>query len=74
MVIITYVKPYLIINSDELLTGLIIIRNGENKIIKKKEIVKQNFENIKVSKKEGDMIKVELITAGLEIKKQFRIN
>jgi hypothetical protein len=56
MVIITYVKPYLIINSDELLTGLIIIRNGENKIITKKEIVKQNFENIKVSKKEGCLL------------------
>jgi hypothetical protein len=73
MILISYVKPNVIINSDKLITGRFVIFDQHQKKIIEKEIFNENFVSIPLITGRINKITVELITRTETIRKQILI-
>jgi len=74
MILITYIKPFIVINSDKLISGNLSIINSNNSIAMTKIFKSKTYFNIEVKKGYGDTITVVLTTREKEYKKRITIN
>ena len=72
MIVINYVKPYIIISADYLMTGVIHIY-FDNQIVKKIKVQNENSVNIENIWKTGKMIKIELLSQKENIHKTINL-
>ena len=73
MVLISYVKPNIVINSDKLINGKLIIYDENNSEMAVRYLYGENFASIGIKAKQGSRIKVVVQTEGKEIKKYLLI-
>ncbi len=74
MILITYIKPSIVINSDKLISGTLNIIDSNNTIAMTKIFKSKTYFNIEVKKDFGDIITVVLETKQNEYKKRITIN
>ena len=74
MILITYIKPSVVINSDKLISGTLNIIDSNNTIAMTKIFKSKTYFNIEVKKDFGDIITVVLETKQKEYKKRITIN
>jgi len=74
MILITYIKPSIVINSDKLISGTLNIIDSKNTIAMTKIFKSKTYFNIEVKKDFGDIITVVLETKQKEYKKRITIN
>jgi len=73
MILITYIKPFVIINSNKLISGKINIIDSNNNIALTKKFNNSSYFNIKVNNEYGDDFLVVLKTQNIEVKKRITI-
>jgi hypothetical protein len=74
MILITYIKPSVVINSDKLISGKLKILDSSNSLALTKVFKSRTYFNIEVKKDFGDVITVVLNTQQKEYKKRITIN
>jgi len=73
MVLITFLKPNLIIHSDKLMTGSIKVFDMQKHILWSLKLVHKNFVSIKAKPDWPDKIEIELYNEDKLIKKELMI-
>jgi len=73
MILITYIKPFVIINSNKLISGKINIIDSNNNIALTEIFNNSSYFNIKVNNEYGDDFLVVLKTQNIEVKKRITI-
>ena len=74
MILITYIKPSIVINSDKLISGTLNIIDNNNTISMTKIFKSKTYFNIEVKKEYGNVITVVLDVQQKEYKKRITIN
>ncbi len=73
MILISYVKPYVVVRSDELISGQLSIVNNEKTTLWDSEFFNKDYLSVKVKKEWDRKIKIILKTKGKQIKKDFTV-
>ena len=73
MVIISYVKPFIVVRSDELLTGTLAILNPRQQVLWTSDFNNKDYISVKTQLEWDRRIKVILKTGAREIKKEMTI-
>ncbi len=73
MILISYITPYIIVHSDRLISGNLIIKNKEKKIIRNSQFSDKEYLNIKVKPSWPKSIWVTVVTNGNETTKVINI-
>ena len=71
MVLISYIKPYVVVTSDKLFSGSLDIYDKSGTKIERKDFSNESFLNVKIISGAGSKITVVLQTGGMEMKKKF---
>ncbi len=74
MILITYIEPFVVINSDKLVSGSLSIIDSNNSIAMTKDFKSRTYFSIDVKKEYGDVITVVLDIQQKEYKKRITIN
>ncbi len=74
MILISYIKPSVVINSDKLVSGSLSIIDSNNSIVMVKDFKSRTYFSIDVKKEYGNVITVVLDTQQKEYKKKITIN
>ena len=74
MILITYIKPFVVINSDKLITGNLNIIDTNENIALTEKFKNRSYFNIEIDKEYGDTILVVLETKDTEVRKRITIN
>jgi len=74
MILISYIKPSVVINSDKLVSGSLRIIDSNNSIVMVKDFKSRTYFSIDVKKEYGNVIMVVLDTQQKEYKKKITIN
>ncbi len=74
MILITYIEPFVVINSDKLVSGSLSIIDSNNSIAMVKVFKSRTYFSIDVKKEYGNVITVVLEIQQKEYKKRITIN
>lgn len=73
MILITFIKPNLIIHSDILMSGIITVLDKQKHLLWSLNIINKSFVSIKTKSDWPNEIEVELNTGGIKIIKDITI-
>lgn len=71
--LVSYVEPYIIVHSDRLISGSMIIQNKTNQTIWSSKFSDKEYINVKVKPSWPKRVMVTIFTDGAEIKKAITL-
>jgi hypothetical protein len=71
MILITYLKPYIVLSSNEIISGTFALYDKSGRLLVKESVENKNFISININSVDKDFIEAKFTSKGNEIKKKF---